>query len=207
MGQPKSKNITWSHSHVSRAERAKLLGHGAATVWFTGLSGSGKSTIATEVERRLVERKIAAYVLDGDNIRQGLNSNLGFSPEDRTENIRRIGEVAKLFNDAGVVVLTAFISPYRSDRDAVRGTLPEGEFLEVLVECPLEECERRDVKGLYQKARAGEIPEFTGISAPYEEPSEPELVLRTHEDDLDSCVQQVIDALARHGVLPDSARG
>jgi adenylylsulfate kinase len=192
---PKSKNITWSDSHVSREERKKALGHGAATVWFTGLSGSGKSTIALEAERELVRRGVSAYVLDGDNIRQGLNTNLGFSPEDRTENIRRIGEVAKLFNDAGVIVLTAFISPYRVDRDRVRDTLPDGEFIEVLVDCPLDVCEERDVKGLYQKARDGKIPEFTGISAPYEPPTRPELVLKTAEQDLETCVETVLVCL------------
>ncbi len=202
MSELKSKNITWSAGHISREDRQKLLGHGAATVWLTGLSGSGKSTVAIAVERRLVESGTAAYVLDGDNVRHGLNSNVGFSPEDRTENIRRIGEVAKLFNDAGVIVLTAFISPYRADRDRARETLPDGEFIEVLVDCPLEECEKRDVKGLYQKARAGEIPEFTGISAPYEPPEKPELVLRTDRDDLETCVEQVRSELRSRGFLP-----
>ncbi len=199
--QPKSKNVTWSHSKITRDARARLLGHGAATVWFTGLSGSGKSTIAIALEEALVARKVSSYVLDGDNIRQGLNSNLGFSPDDRTENIRRIGQVAKLFNDAGVVVQTAFISPYRADRDQVREILPEGEFIEVLVDCPLEECEKRDVKGLYQKARAGEIPEFTGISAPYEEPERPELVLKTAESSVEECVEQLIAYLEAKGIL------
>ena len=201
MSRTKSQNITWSHSHVTRDERKKIPGHGACTLWFTGLSGSGKSTVAVTVERVLVERGLSAYVLDGDNIRHGLNSNLGFSPEDRTENIRRIGEVAKLFNDAGVIVLTAFISPYREDRDAVRATLPDGEFLEVFVDCPLDECERRDVKGLYQKARAGEIPEFTGISAPYEEPLAPELLLDTAKLDIDESAQAVLDLLQSRGIL------
>jgi adenylylsulfate kinase len=202
MSEPKSKNITWSHSHVTLEQRRELLGHGAVTVWFSGLSGSGKSTIAVTVERALVEQGYHAYVLDGDNIRQGLNSNVGFSPEDRTENIRRIGEVAKLFNDAGTIVLTAFISPYRADRDRVRDTLPEGSFVEVLVDCPLEECEKRDVKGLYKKARAGEIPEFTGISAPFEEPEKPEMVLRSAQDDVDACARQVLDYLRDNGVIP-----
>jgi adenylylsulfate kinase len=201
-GQPKSQNVTWSHSLVQRSARQKLLGHGPATVWFTGLSGSGKSTIATRVERELVERRVQAYVLDGDNIRHGLNRNLGFSPADRTENIRRIGEVAKLFNDAGLIVLTAFISPYRADRDVVRGLLPEGEFLEVWVDCPVEECERRDVKGLYRRARAGEIPEFTGVSAPYEAPAQPELTLRSADDSVDRCAEKVLGELARRGVIP-----
>lgn len=199
--QPKSKNIVWSHGHITREHRRELLGHGAGTVWFTGLSGSGKSTIATAVERVLCEQGTLAYVLDGDNIRHGLNANLGFSPEDRTENIRRIGEVAKLFNDAGVIVLTAFISPYRADRDAVRANLPEGEFVEVLVDCPLEVCEERDVKGLYEKARAGKIPEFTGVSAPYEAPERPELVLPTHELDLEACVGRVLDELEKRSWL------
>jgi len=203
MADPKSKHITWSHSKVSRKDRAELLGHGAATIWFTGLSGSGKSTIAITLEHLLVERQISAYVLDGDNIRHGLNSNVGFSPEDRTENIRRIGEVSKLFNDAGVIVLTAFISPYRVDRDRVREILPGGEFIEVLVDCPLDECEKRDVKGLYQKARAGEIPEFTGISAPYEAPEKPELVLKSAESSIDECVEQVLDYLVSRGILSD----
>jgi len=198
---PKSSNITWSHSAVDRQKRKQLLGHGAATLWFTGLSGSGKSTVAVEVERSLVERGITAYVLDGDNVRHGLNSNLGFSPDDRTENIRRIGEVAKLMNDAGVIVLTAFISPYRADRDRVREILPEGEFLEIFVDCPLEECERRDVKGLYKKAREGKIPEFTGISAPYEAPLEPEHVLKTGEQDLNASVSEVIHLLEQRGFL------
>jgi len=200
-GAPKSQNLTWSHSHVTTEARRKLLGHGAATVWFTGLSGSGKSTLARDVEVKLFQKGVCAYVLDGDNIRQGLNSNLGFSPADRTENIRRIGEVAKLMNDAGVVVLTAFISPYRSDRDRVRQTLPSGQFLEVLVDCPIEECEKRDVKGLYKKARAGQIPEFTGVSAPYEAPEKPELTVRTAEHAVDECVAQVLELLAERGVL------
>jgi len=198
---PKSRNITWSHSAIDRGMRRQLLGHDAATIWFTGLSGSGKSTLAVQVEQRLLERGVNAYVLDGDNIRHGLNSNVGFSPEDRTENIRRIGEVAKLMNDAGVIVLTAFISPYRVDRDRVREILPEGEFLEVFVDCPLEECERRDVKGLYRKARAGEIPEFTGISAPYEEPRVPELVVQTGSQGIEESVGSVLAMLEERGLL------
>ena len=193
--QPKSKHITWSKAHVGRMERAARLGPGAGTGWFTGLSGSGKSTIAMAVERELFQRRVLAYAFDGDNIRHGLNVNLGFSPEHRKENIRRIGEVAKLFNDSGVIVLTAFISPYREDRDAVRAILPEGRFVEVFVDCPVEECERRDVKGLYQKARAGKIPEFTGISAPYEAPVNPEVVLRTAEIAVEECVDRVLREL------------
>jgi adenylylsulfate kinase len=200
--KPKSQNITWSETMVSREDRRRLLGHGAATVWLTGLSGSGKTTIARAAERRLIEMGMNAYVLDGDNIRHGLNSNLGFSPEDRTENIRRIGEVAKLFNDAGVIVFTAFISPYRADRDQVRAKIPDGEFVEVFLDCPLDECEVRDPKGLYKKARAGEIPEFTGISAPYEAPLKPELVIETADHDVDACVGMLLDHLKEIGCIP-----
>jgi adenylylsulfate kinase len=198
---PPNRHITWHRPHVTREDRRALLGHGAGTVWFTGLSGSGKSTIAHAVEQELMERRVLAYVLDGDNIRHGLNANLGFSAEDRKENIRRIGEVAKLFNDAGVLLLTAFISPYREDRDTVRALLPEGGFVEVFVECPVEECERRDVKGLYEKARAGEIAEFTGVSAPYESPVAPELVLPTQELTVDDCARRVLKELERRSWL------
>jgi adenylylsulfate kinase len=162
MAEQKATNIVWHQGAVNRGDREKLNGHKGCTVWLTGLSGSGKSTIAVELEKHLWARGVRAYILDGDNIRHGLNKNLGFSPEDRTENIRRIGEVAKLFTDAGIATLTAFISPYRADRDQVRAIMPD-DFIEVFVDCPLEECEKRDVKGLYQKARAGQIKEFTGI--------------------------------------------
>jgi adenylylsulfate kinase len=199
---PASRNITWSHSLVPAEARAANLGHRPVTLWFTGLSGSGKSTIANEVERRLVERGVAAYVLDGDNVRHGLNGDLGFSPEDREENIRRVGEVCRLFHDAGLVVLTAFISPYRADRDGARALHPDGGFAEVFVDTPIEVCEARDPKGLYRKARAGEIPEFSGISAPYEAPDEPELRLRTAEVDLDGCVGQVLAHLEGAGIIP-----
>ncbi|MEX2206715.1 MAG: adenylyl-sulfate kinase [Myxococcota bacterium] len=198
----KSANVVWSESLVGRAEREALLRHRAVTLWFTGLSGSGKSTLAVHVERALSSRGVLAYVLDGDNIRHGLSANLGFSAEDRRENIRRIGEVAKLLNDAGVIVLTAFISPYRSDRARVRETLPDGHFLEVFVDCPLEICERRDVKGLYQKARSGAIAEFTGISAPYEPPLAPELRVATAENPLEACVAQVLGLLEARSVIP-----
>jgi adenylylsulfate kinase len=200
--EPKSQNIVWNASRVGAERRAEILGHRAATLWLTGLSGSGKSTIANALEERLAARGINAYGIDGDNVRHGLNADLGFSAEDRTENIRRVGEVCRLFHDAGMIAITAFISPYRSDRDRVRAIHPEGGFLEVFVDCPLEECERRDVKGLYGKARAGAIPEFTGISSPYEPPANPEVVVRTAESDLDSCVAQVIDALERRGIIP-----
>ncbi|MFM7141959.1 MAG: adenylyl-sulfate kinase, partial [Alphaproteobacteria bacterium] len=163
--------------------------------------GSGKSTIAVAVEKALWDRGVGSYILDGDNIRHGLNADLGFSPEDRTENIRRIGEVAKLFTDAGVVNLTAFISPYRSDRDRVRSIMGDGDFIEVHVDCPVEECEKRDVKGLYAKARAGKIPEFTGISAPYEAPEKPELVIETAKLSEAESVAKVIAYLEKHGYV------
>lgn len=198
---PRSRNIVRAEGHVDGADRRGVLGHGPATVWFTGLSGSGKSTVAFAVERALIERGVAAYVLDGDNVRFGLNRDLGFSPEDRTENVRRIGEVCRLMADAGLVVLTAFISPYRSDRDAVRDLHPEGTFLEVHVDTPLAVCEARDVKGLYAKARAGEIAEFSGISAPYEPPEAPELRLATDGRSVDDAVAEVLALLVERGVL------
>ncbi len=192
--EPVSQNIVRAEGHVDGADRAELYGHGARTVWFTGLSGSGKSTLAFAVEAELVRRGIACYVLDGDNIRFGLNRDLGFSPEDRTENIRRIGEVCRLFQDAGLVVLTAFISPYRADREQVRALHPAGAFTEVYVDTPIEVCEARDVKGLYARARAGEIPDFSGISAPYEAPVSPEIRVDTSAP-LDACVAEIIDQL------------
>ena len=183
MTEVKSSNVYWHEGLVNKEDRENLHKHKGICIWYTGLSGSGKSTIAREVEKKLYELGISTYVLDGDNVRHGLNKNLGFSPEDRAENIRRIGEVAKLFADAGILVMTAFISPYRSDRDMVRNSFPEGDFVEVFIDATLETCEERDVKGLYKKARAGEIKEFTGISAPYESPDNPELVINTTEDD------------------------
>jgi adenylylsulfate kinase len=200
--KPKSANIVESPSPVSRAERRRLLGHGAATLWFTGLSGSGKSTICSAVERRLVDRSVLAYALDGDNVRGGLCADLGFEPRDRAENIRRISEVARLFNDAGVIALTALISPYRSDRARARAIVAPGEFVEIFVDAPLEVCEARDVKGLYRRARAGEIGDFTGISAPYEPPERPELHLCSARDDVDTCAARVIEYLERTDVLP-----
>ena len=196
-----SKNITWHVGTVTRGDREKILQQKGVTIWLTGLSGSGKSTIAVACEEVLVRGGRAAYVLDGDNVRHGLNSNLGFSPEDRTENIRRIGEVAKLFTDAGMIVFTSFISPYRADRDAVREIMPDGDFIEVMVEASLETCEGRDTKGLYKKARAGEIPEFTGISAPYEAPEKPELVIDTNHRTVDESVQAVLDFLEANGYV------
>ena len=202
MAQPKAENLTWHDGHFGRAEREALSGHRGATLWFTGLSGSGKSTVARKVELLLAQRKHHVYTLDGDNVRHGLCSDLGFSPEDRSENIRRIGEVCKLFTDAGTLTLAAFVSPYRADRARVRAILAPGDFIEVYVAADLATCEQRDPKGLYRKARAGEIPEFTGVSAPYEEPDQPELTLRTDQDDVDACAQQVLRYLGDRGVIP-----
>mgnify|MGYP001416302379 CR=1 FL=1 len=197
----KSTHITWHHGAVTRADRERLNGHKGAVVWFTGLSGSGKSTIAHAVEEALFERGCRSYVLDGDNIRHGLNKNLGFSPEDRTENIRRIGEVANLFVQAGIIALTAFISPYRADRDAAR-KVAGNDFIEVYVKCDIDVCESRDTKGLYKKARAGEVKEFTGISAPYEEPLNPELVVDTSQESLEESTKKVMACLVERGVIP-----
>lgn len=196
----KATNITWHHADVTRTDREKINGHKAVVLWFTGLSGSGKSTLAHAVENALFDRGCRTYVLDGDNIRHGLNKNLGFSPEDREENIRRIGEVSKLFCDAGVIALTAFISPYRADRDKAR-EISADSFIEIYVKCALEVCEQRDPKGLYQKARAGLIPEFTGISAPYEEPENPELVVDTAVESLDESVIKVLNYLEGRGLF------
>lgn len=199
-GLKAADNLTWHHHSVSRDEREKLNGHKGVTLWFTGLSGSGKSTLANEVAGALHERGVRTYVLDGDNIRQGLNKGLGFSPEDRKENIRRIGEVAKLFTDAGVVNMTAFISPYIEDRDMAKELQPE-TFLEIYAEADLSVCEKRDPKGLYKKARAGEIKGFTGIDAPYEPPVKPALVVNTGKDSLETCVTQVVRMLEERGFL------
>lgn len=201
MSESKSTNITWHGGQVSRDDRQTLLGQRGCTIWLTGLSGSGKSTIAVAAEKALAERGRLTYILDGDNIRHGLNANLGFSPEDRTENIRRIGEVSKLFTDAGVIVFSSFISPYRADRDAIRAIMGEGDFIEAYVNASVETCEGRDVKGLYKKARAGEIPEFTGISAPYEEPEKPEVVLDTNGQTVEESVADIVAYLEKHGYL------
>ena len=193
--ESKSTNVTWHIGEVDREKREALHGHKGVVLWFTGLSGSGKSTLANAVESVLHARGCHTYVLDGDNVRHGLNKNLGFSPEDRTENIRRIGEVSRLFADAGVLSIASFISPYAEDRDAVRALHAENNvpFFECYIDVSLEAAEERDPKGLYKKARAGEIKGFTGIDAPYEAPQNPELHIKTHEDDLETCVQQVID--------------
>ncbi|MCK5378012.1 MAG: adenylyl-sulfate kinase [Acidobacteria bacterium] len=199
--QPKSKNITKISTHVTRQDRENMLGQKGVTLWFTGLSGSGKSTVAIEVDRILTERGVTCTVLDGDNVRHGLNSDLGFSPEDRNENIRRIGEVAKLFTEAGMINLTAFISPYREDRDRNRKIQGNGDFVEVFVDAPLAVCEARDTKGLYKKARAGIIPEFTGISAPYEAPDQAEIVLNTDDESVEQSAARVVTYLEEQGYV------
>jgi len=193
------RNITLQRSLVAARDRAQLLGQRGAVIWLTGLSGSGKSTIGYALERRLNGARHLTYVLDGDNVRHGLCSDLGFSPQDRTENIRRIGEVAALFADAGLIIITSFISPYRSDRDLARQRVPAGKFIEVFLDVPVEVCERRDPKGLYRKARAGEIADFTGVSAPYERPSAPELALDTESLDVDACVETIVRHLETSG--------
>jgi adenylylsulfate kinase len=203
--KPKSQNIHWHDGDVKRSDRERVHGHRGATVWLTGLSGSGKSTLARALEAALFERGCQVYVLDGDNIRHGLNRDLGFSPADRTENIRRIGEVAKLFTDFGAIVVTAFISPYRADREVARRLLPDGDFVEVHVDCDLAVCETRDPKGLYAKARRGEVKEFTGISAPYEAPERPELVVRTDRLTVTDCTAQLLAYLESKGYLDAGA--
>ncbi len=201
MTEQKATNVTWHDHTVSKEDRQKLNGHKSAVLWFTGLSACGKSTVANTVDHILHEKGIHTFVLDGDNVRMGLNKNLGFSAEDRAENIRRIGEVAKLFCDAGLFVLTAFISPYRADRDRVREILGEGEFIEVFVNASLETCEARDPKGLYKKARAGEIKGFTGIDDPYEEPENPELTLDADNKGIDELAEEVVAYLDSNGYL------
>lgn len=199
--QKKSTNVVWHQAAIDRGMREQQNGHKSVILWFTGLSGSGKSTLAHAVEERLHAAGCRTYVLDGDNIRHGLCGDLGFSDTDRVENIRRIGEVAKLFTEAGVIALTAFISPFRSDRDRVRGLVAAGDFIEIYCSASLESCEERDVKGMYKKARTGEIKAFTGISSPYEEPLSPELVAQTDRMSLDECADQVISLLRARGVL------
>jgi len=198
---PTSTNVAWHHATVTRARREAQNGHRGAIIWFTGLSGSGKSTLAHAVEEHLHQRGYRTFVLDGDNVRHGLCGDLGFSDKDRQENIRRIGEMAKLFMEAGVIALTAFISPYHADRERVRGMVEHGDFIEVYCDTALEICETRDIKGLYKKARAGEITEFTGISSPYEAPISPELTVNTGTTELEACVQQVIDEMMRRSII------
>lgn len=199
MTKIKATNITWHEGHVGREEREKLLNQKGALIWFTGLSGSGKSTIAYTVEHALVQRGHLCYVLDGDNIRHGLNKNLGFSAEDREENIRRIGEVGKLFVDAGLITMTSFISPYRKDRDNARAAVGEGNFFEVFCDTPIEVCEQRDPKGLYKKARAGEIKGFTGVDDPYEAPQRPELIIDNSKRTPQEAAVMVIEMLEKAG--------
>ena len=193
MSEPKSSNTLWHHASVTRRRREQLNGHASKVLWFTGLSGSGKSTLAHAVEEQLFQQACHTFVFDGDNVRHGLCGDLGFSALDRTENLRRIGEMSKLFIEAGVIALTAFISPLRADRDRLRALFAPGDFIEIYCDCPLAVCEARDVKGMYRRARLGEIADFTGISAPYEAPLKPELTVRTAEYSLAECVAQVLE--------------
>ena len=201
--EKKSTNIVWHQPTVTRDRRQNQNGHRSTIIWFTGLSGSGKSTLAHAVEEKLHQNGIKTFVFDGDNVRHGLCGDLGFSEEDRTENIRRVGQMAKLFIESGVIALTAFISPFQVDRQRVRMMVDhDDDFLEVYCECPLEVCERRDVKGLYHRARKGEIQEFTGISSPYEEPENAELIINTAEHGIEECVEMVMDMLKSKGIIP-----
>lgn len=200
----KSSDTVWHHATVTRTRREQINGHKSVIIWFTGLSGSGKSTLAHAVEERLHQISCRTFVFDGDNVRHGLCGDLNFSEDDRRENIRRIGEMAKLFIEAGVIALTAFISPFRADRLKVRNLAVPGDFIEIYCRCPIEVCEQRDVKGLYRRARAGEIRDFTGISSPYEEPENSELVVDTGAMPLDQCVDQIVGYLQDRGVIPKS---
>ncbi len=202
MSQEQSTNIIWHQSTVNRQRREQKNQHKSVVLWFTGLSGSGKSTLAHAVEEQLYQLKLNTFVLDGDNVRHGLNKDLSFSQQDRKENIRRIGETAKLMLEAGVITLTAFISPFKAERAIARTLMPHGDFLEIYCYCPLEVCETRDVKGLYKKAREGEIKDFTGISSPYEIPDNPELKIDTHALSLDDSANQVIQLLRSRNILP-----
>ncbi|MGH8529496.1 MAG: adenylyl-sulfate kinase [Nevskiales bacterium] len=206
MSEPVSKNIYAHQGKITRADRERVNSHRGLTLWFTGLSGSGKSTIAVALEEALFERGCRTYILDGDNVRFGLNKDLGFSPEHRVENIRRIGEVSKLFREAGVINLVAFISPYRSERDLARSLSTDGDFIEIYVDAALDVCEQRDPKGLYKKARAGQIPEFTGISAPYEAPLKPEIHLHTDKATVAENAQTILDYLRSKGYIAPAAR-
>ncbi|WP_286924691.1 MULTISPECIES: adenylyl-sulfate kinase [Lysinibacillus] len=196
-----SSNIVWHEASITKEERRTQNKHQSFILWFTGLSASGKSSVANAFARRLFDRGNQAFVLDGDNVRHGLNKDLGFDEAGRRENIRRIGEVSKLFVENGQIVLTAFISPYREDRQVVRALVEEGEFIEVYVRCSVETCEQRDPKGLYKKARNAEIPNFTGISAPYEEPENPEIILDTEHDSIEECVDQLTEILTSNGYI------
>lgn len=198
-----SQNTVWHHAKVTRARREQLNGHRGAVIWFTGLSGAGKSTLAHELEEWLHQMGGHTFVFDGDNVRHGLCRDLGFSLQDRAENIRRIGEMAKLFVDAGVIALTAFISPVAADRERVRQLVGEQDFIEIYCRCAIEVCEARDTKGLYRRARAGEIKDFTGISSPYEPPENPDLVLDTGSEPLQTCVDRAVALLKRRGVIEE----
>lgn len=197
----KSSDTVWHHATITRARREQLNGHRGSVIWFTGLSGAGKSTIAHEVEERLHRLGARTFVFDGDNVRHGLCGDLGFSLEDRSENIRRISEMAKLFVEAGVISLTAFISPFRRDRERVRQLIGDQDFIEVYCRCPIEVCESRDTKGLYRRARAGEVKDFTGVSSPYESPERPDLALDTGAESLETCVNRVVALLHQRGVI------
>lgn len=201
MDQGKSSNVVWHHATVTRMRREEQNGHGSVILWFTGLSGAGKSSLAHAVEEELHNMGCHTFVLDGDNVRHGLCADLGFTSEHRVENIRRVGELSKLFIEAGVITLTAFISPFRSDRERVRSLVPHGDFLEIYCHCPLEVCEQRDVKGLYKRARAGEIKHFTGISSPYEAPVDPELSVDTGALTIEESVEKVMGLLRERGII------
>lgn len=199
----RNNNVKWHQPTVTREKRGVQNGHRSLILWFTGLSGSGKSTLAHAVEEELHKMGCKTFVFDGDNVRHGLNKDLGFSKEDRKENIRRIGEMCKLFVEAGVIALTAFISPYKEDRNTIRRMVGDRDFIEIYCDCTLEICEKRDVKGSYARARRGEIPDFTGISAPYEVPENPEIVVRTGQDTLEQCINNVIKYLIDNRLLSD----
>jgi len=203
----KSKNVVWHKSSVSREDRNHLHGHQSRILWFTGLSGAGKSTLANSLEARLHEENCATIVLDGDNVRHGLCGDLSFSADDRVENIRRIGEMSKLFIDAGVIAITAFISPFRSDRRRVRELVAKDEFIEIYVKCSLETCENRDVKGMYKKARRGEISDFTGISSPYEEPELADIIVDTDTHSIEECVDHIVAKLESFGTFHKTLKG
>jgi adenylylsulfate kinase len=201
MQQPDDRNLTWHRGLITRADRNRFNGHKSGVIWMTGYSASGKSTLAHAMEKRLFHDRIRVYVLDGDNVRHGLNKDLGFSKADRNENLRRVAEVTRLFCDAGLVVFSAFISPYRSDRELARQCVGDEDFHEVYVKCPIEVCEARDPKGIYKKARRGDIARFTGISDPYEAPESPDLVLETDKFSVDECIDQFCDYLRKEGLI------
>jgi len=206
LAQTKSSNVVWSDTNITKDRRDDLNKQRSAIIWFTGLSGSGKTTVANALEQALHKLSFRTYLLDGDNVRHGLSNDLGFSDNDRTENIRRIGEVSKLFIDAGVMVLATFISPFKDDRKFVRNIVNETEFIEIFIKCPLETCEDRDVKGLYKKARAGEIPKFTGIDSPYEEPHDPEITIDTSKLSIEESVNEIINYLVQHSYIVTNRR-